>query len=77
MTTQLNSNIQEAKKPLTPSHFLSDIQFGSRYDVSRQTIWRWAATDDTFPKPIKLSPGCTRWKLSDIEAWESAKGVAQ
>lgn len=27
----------------------------------------------TFPKPVRLSPGCTRWRISDIEAWESAK----
>lgn len=53
--------------------YLSDYQLANRFGVSRQTTWRWAATDPTFPKPIKLSAGCTRWKLSDLEAWESAK----
>lgn len=55
------------------STYLSDSQLANRFGVSRQTTWRWAATDPTFPKPIKLSAGCTRWKLSDLEAWESAK----
>lgn len=56
--------------------YLSDSQLANRFGVSRQTTWRWAATDPTFPKPIKLSAGCTRWKLSDLEAWESAKAGA-
>lgn len=73
MNTQLNSNVQEAKKPRTPSQFLSDTQISQRYGVSRQTVWRWASTDSTFPAPIKLSPGCTRWNLTDLEAWEAAK----
>ncbi|WP_379862581.1 helix-turn-helix transcriptional regulator [Mameliella alba] len=30
-------------------------------------------SDPTFPKPVTLTPGCTRWKLADLEAWEAAK----
>lgn len=50
--------------------FLSDTDVAERYGVSRQTIWRWVKTDATFPKSIKLSPGCTRWNIADIEYWE-------
>lgn len=59
-------------------NYLSDIQLAARYSVHRTTPWRWAKTDPTFPKPVTLTPGCTRWKLSDIEAWEArkAKGTA-
>lgn len=53
--------------------FLTDKQIAARYGVTRPTIWGWTRDDPTFPKPIKLSPGCTRWKLSEIEAWEAAK----
>lgn len=49
--------------------YAQDTQLAARYSVSRATIWRWAATG-RLPKPIKLSPGCTRWKLSDLEAFE-------
>lgn len=73
MNTQLNSNIQEVVKLQAPSQFLSDTQIATRYGVSRQTVWRWAATDKTFPSPTKLSPGCTRWNISALEAWEAAK----
>lgn len=56
--------------------YLSDIKLSARLGVHRATPWRWANEDPTFPKPIKLSPGCTRWKLSEIEVWEAAKNAA-
>ncbi len=63
----------KANQPQASSIFLSDIQIANRYGVTRQTVWRWANSDPAFGKPIKLTPGCTRWKLSDIEAWEAGK----
>jgi prophage regulatory protein len=53
--------------------FLSDTQIAARYGVHRSTPWRWAKTDPTFPQPVTLTAGCTRWKLSELEAWEAAK----
>ena len=44
----------------------------SRYSVSKQTIWNWVA-ENKFPKPIRLTPRCTRWRLEDIEKWEANK----
>jgi prophage regulatory protein len=51
-------------------YFLSDKQVAARYKIDRTTIWRWVRNRTSFPKPIKLSEGCTRWRLADIEAWE-------
>lgn len=56
-----------------PETYLSDRQLGARYNVHYLTPRRWAKDDPTFPKPVKLSPGCTRWRLSDLEAWEQAQ----
>ncbi|MDO6588295.1 AlpA family phage regulatory protein [Salipiger sp. 1_MG-2023] len=56
-----------------PTTYLSDLQIAARYGVHRSTPWRWLKTDDIFPAPVSLSPGCTRWKLDDLEAWEAAK----
>lgn len=53
--------------------YISDAQIAARYGITKPTVWRWVRTDPTFPRPMKLSPGCTRWKLSDIEDWEAAK----
>ena len=53
--------------------YLSDAQLSARYGVHRSTPWRWVKTDPAFPKPVKLSRQCSRWKLSEIEAWEAVK----
>ena len=52
--------------------YQSDKQVAYRFVVSRATIWRWVK-EGKFPKPVKLSPGCTRWKLSDVEQCEAAR----
>ncbi len=67
---------QLASKVTCFATYLSDTQIGKRYDVTRQTVWRWAANDPNFPKSIKFSAGCTRWKLSDIQVWEFGKEAA-
>ena len=54
--------------------FLSDKDLAERYSVHRATPWRWAQSGK-LPNPVKIN-GCTRWKLSDIEAWESKQGAA-
>ena len=55
--------------------FLSDQQVADRFAVSRVTVWRWARAA-AFPHPVKLSPGCSRWRLTDIERWEVERGGA-
>lgn len=53
--------------------YTNDQGLAARLSVSRQTIWRLVKSDPTFPKPIRLTPGCTRWLLSEVEAWEASK----
>ncbi len=64
---QTNHNFTES--------YLTDKQVADRYSVSRTTPWRWVEKG-RFPKPVKLSPGCTRWRVSEIQAWESNRGGA-
>ena len=54
--------------------YVTDAQLAKRFTVARQTIWRWA-TDSDFPRPIKLSGGCTRWFLPSVEAWEKGRAA--
>lgn len=51
------------------SIYLSVLKVADRYSVSRATVWRWAKQNN-LPKPVKLN-GSTRWKLSDLVAFES------
>lgn len=60
-----------------PESYISDVQLAARHSVHRTTPWRWALTDPTFPQPVRLSTQCTRWKLSEIEAWEQARLAAR
>lgn len=56
-----------------PSKYIADSALAARFGTSRNTIWRWAAENGDFPKPVKLSPRCTRWLLADVEAWEQSR----
>lgn len=61
--------------PGNPTVFLSDKQVGARYGVHRMTVHKWTRENDEFPKPVKLSPACTRWKLADLEAFEAERSA--
>lgn len=52
--------------------YLTDKQVANRYNTGRATPWRWCKVSD-FPKPVRLSDGCTRWRLSDLEKWEEQR----
>jgi prophage regulatory protein len=55
--------------------YVSDRDLAARFHASRATIWRWPQTRG-FPEPIRFSPGCTRWVLKDVEAWETRMRAA-
>ncbi|MEI4235312.1 helix-turn-helix transcriptional regulator [Roseovarius sp. D22-M7] len=50
--------------------YLSVEQVATRFGVSKDSIWRWTRNGD-FPAPVKLRGTTTRWRLADIEEWES------
>jgi predicted DNA-binding transcriptional regulator AlpA len=50
--------------------YLSDKQLAEHFGISRTTVWRWSKSNSSFPKPVNLGPGATRWRVSDIEKWE-------
>lgn len=45
-----------------------------RLPVSQATIWRWVKLGE-FPKPVRLGPQTTAWRLEDVEGWESQRGA--
>lgn len=44
--------------------------------LSEPTIWRLSASG-SFPKPFKISKGCTVWLEHEIDEWLNAKAAAR
>lgn len=58
--------------PHTGDSFLSGPDVQLRYRRSHVTIWRWQRDRNLgFPRAIQIN-GLNYWRLSDLEAWESA-----
>ena len=45
-----------------------------RLPVSQATVWRWVKLGE-FPKPVRLGPQTTAWRLEDVERWEAERGA--
>lgn len=43
--------------------------------VSAATIWRWVKTG-AFPKPVKIGPQTTAWKVEDVDAFLDSRTTA-
>ena len=54
--------------------YLRDVDLAERFGVSRATIWRWSH-NARLPSPVRLGPGCTWWRSTEIEAWERTREV--
>jgi prophage regulatory protein len=52
--------------------YLNVGQIAQRLNVSTDSIYRWKRAGD-FPKATRLSSRTTRWRLSDVIAWESTR----
>ena len=55
--------------------FLNDREVAERYSVSRPTVWRWVS-EGHLPKPVKVGPGSTRWRIADLDAHDAKFGEA-
>ena len=36
--------------------------------IAHSTVWKWCA-QGRFPKPVKIGPNCSAWRVSDVRAW--------
>lgn len=53
-------------EPPTKLLRLRDVK--DRTGVSHSTIYRWMDAGE-FPRPIKLSEACVRWREADLNEW--------
>jgi predicted DNA-binding transcriptional regulator AlpA len=60
-------------KSLAEERYLSVQDVARRYAISVQTVWRHTKHNPDFPKPIKILNGSTRWRISEIMAFEISR----
>ena len=51
-------------------------QLREKTGLSESSIWRLVRLRQ-FPRPMKLSPGCTAWFEHEIDEWLDRKGAAR
>jgi prophage regulatory protein len=63
----------KSQSPQAPpgEEFLSVKQLARRWNVGVATVWRWNKAGD-IPKSVVLGPGTTRWRQSEIVAFEAS-----
>ena len=49
--------------------WLSPQQVAEMFGVSQATIFRWLRDNPEFPRPLKLSAGCTRFSLVGLQIY--------
>lgn len=54
--------------------YISVNEISKIFNVSTGTVWRWTR-NGALPQPLRLSPGCTRWRAEDVELFE-ARAIA-
>jgi prophage regulatory protein len=59
-------------KPIAGRRIIRLGQVSAKTGLSAPTIWRHSAAG-TFPKPIKISPGCSGWIEDEIDELIEAK----
>jgi len=52
--------------------FVREKQVLAMVPITDATLWRWVKAGK-FPAPLKLGPGTTAWRLSDVKRW--AEGI--
>ena len=72
---QIVTDNYEVKLIMSNKIYLTDVEVGMRYGVSRTTPWRWVSAG-IFPKPLKISPGCTRWSFAELVKHDAEKAAS-
>lgn len=57
-------------------NLLSPKQVQEQLSIPQSTLYRWIAIDK-FPRPIKIGPRRTAFRVSDIEAWLDKQAETQ
>ncbi|AUQ57410.1 putative transcriptional regulator [Phaeobacter inhibens] len=68
MATQKNVSDRSASSG-DLDELVSAKQGADYIGVTISTWWEWARTLPDFPKPLRISTRCTRWRRSEVDAF--------
>jgi len=54
----------------TKTGLASDYQLAKHIKCSRSQVWALVKKNPTFPKPLRITAGMTRWRWADVLEWE-------
>lgn len=60
---------------LSPSALVNDKTAALQFGVSRVTFWRWIQNNKIDVRPVKITEGTTRFRVSDIRQALNKVGV--
>lgn len=68
--SQIDATVSSLKQEA--ERYLTVKQVAQRFSVTPQTVWRWSKQGPSlsFPRPVRIGYGTTRWRLSDILRYE-------
>lgn len=73
----MNQKINISQFGDLPDEALTSVKvFAAVTDNGVSTVWRRAALDPDYPKPIRLSARCTRFRVGDIREYLKRCGAA-
>ena len=73
----ITNAIGDDSLPVSATIWVSPKRAARMFDISEATLYRWLKTRSDFPKPVKLSPGCTRFDLNKLNAFAASKGASK
>ena len=63
----MESDMEKSKNGL-----VTDQHLANHLNCSRSQVWVLSKKNPSFPKPIKITGGMTRWRWSDVIHWEQS-----
>jgi len=76
----MNSTANDVDRRLAGVTLLDVRSVSHLLRISERQIWRLSGLAEAghgdFPRPLRMGPKTIRWRLSDVESYLSALGVA-
>lgn len=69
----MSKNNFKASDPVNEQHqWLTLDEIAKRYRVSNRSVQNWMKLNKDFPEPLRFNRRTLRWRLSDLERFESS-----